>query len=228
MRPLLLVISLLAAGSGKSALAGFVDETMEDVFAYWRLDERPRRSTAADLGPHRINGTYVDVTLGEPGLIPSESASTAARFDGRSSGVNIPNFEGLNLTLFIDNPFVEKSILLWFNADDVSKADEQTIYEQGGGSRGLNVYVRAGFLYVGAWNNENWDGGVTTPWDQGPGSPTGSIFLSTPISSGETYQVGLVMAGDPHGKKGTITGYLNGQPFAEQAGVGQLFFTLTT
>jgi hypothetical protein len=112
---------------------------------------------------------------------------------------------------------------LWFKADDAATASEQVIYQQGGASRGLNVYVRDGNVFVGGWNVPDDDSGVTTPWANDANDPAATIFLSTPISSGERYQVALVMSGDAEGKNGTLTGYLNGEMFGQKTGAGQLF-----
>ncbi len=48
----------------------------------------------------------------------------------------------------------------------------QTIYKQGGGSRGFSIYIYNGSLYFNAWNNPASDPG--TPW--GSGSSNGNRF----------------------------------------------------
>lgn len=213
----------LGWGTSKPASAGFVEQTLGTPLAYWRLGETSG-DVAADSTPDpAIDGTYIDAELGQPSLIPTVPDNTAVRFNGTSSGVNIPDFDRLNLVGDGD-PFLEKSVLLWFIADDANTATEQVIYQQGGGSRGLNVYVRDGSVFVGAWNRPDDDSGVTSPWVSGEGDPDGgNLYLSVPITSGQTYQVGLVMSGDATGKAGTLTGYLNGAPFGEKTGVGRLF-----
>jgi len=45
-----------------------------------------------------------------------------------------------------------RTITLWFRADDVS-GGKQVLYKEGGGSKGLALYLDGGNLYVGAWPN---------------------------------------------------------------------------
>ena len=96
-----------------------------------------------------------------PGLIATEPESTAARFDGFFSELTLTNMDGYNL----GGPWEEKSVVLWFQADDPDTDTEQVIYDQGGTTRGLNVYVVGGEVVVGAWNRAAGDGGgVDSPW----------------------------------------------------------------
>ena len=86
----------------------------------------------------------------------------------------------------------------------------------------MNIYVYEGELVMGAWNRAS--DGPGAPWESGPDDPEGgNVYLSTPIVEGEVYHAALVMAGDDVGIDGTITGYLNGQPFEEATGVGQIY-----
>jgi outer membrane protein assembly factor BamB len=59
--------------------------------AYWRLDEAPGASVAADASNHGRNGTYAGgVQLGVPGGLPA-SSDTAASFDGVTGKVSLPD-----------------------------------------------------------------------------------------------------------------------------------------
>ena len=145
--------------------------------AYWRLGEAAG-ITAANLGSlgAAVDGTYIgSPTLGSNGQITND-VDTAVTFDGATQQVNIPDAAGLNL----GGPFAAKTIELWFNASDVTT--RQVLYEQGGGVRGLNVYVRNGLLFVGGWNINNDDGGLTTPWDLTEGSNSG-LYTSTAVQA---------------------------------------------
>ena len=42
--------------------------------------------------------------------------------------------------------------------------NKQMLYEQGGTTRGINLYIEDGQLYLNAWNKANDDNGATTPW----------------------------------------------------------------
>jgi hypothetical protein len=82
--------------------------------------------------------------------------------------------------------------------DSVDSSTPQYIYEEGSITRGLNMYVFQGRLYVGAWDN-----GFET-------------FLSAPINAGEWSHIGLVLDAN----SGKLRGYLDGRKFdAGNAGV---------
>ena len=56
----------------------------------------------------------------------------------------------------------KRTVALWFKADDLASEGKQVIYEQGALTRGLNIYLDGGRLYVGGWNlpakESNWAG----------------------------------------------------------------------
>ncbi len=174
--------------------------------AYWRLGELSG-TTAVNLGSigTAVNGTYSDgVTLGAGGLLIGDP-DTAAEFDGIDDQVKIPDHYLINT----GGPYTQRTVELWFNADDV--ATRQVLYEEGGTTRGLNVYLDSGSLYVNGWNVANDDSGATTPW--------GPLYVSTPVAPSTRHQVALVF----DQTAGTIVGYLDGQSFGEVDGVGKLF-----
>jgi hypothetical protein len=63
---------------------------------------------------------------------------------------------------------------------DVDKPEKQTVFEEGGRTRGLTIYVHEGLVYVGGWNRAEYD------WN--PGS-----WISTPIGSNEWHAVALII-----------------------------------
>jgi len=186
---------------------------------YWRLGESSNSDPAADeIATQNAPGTYTGgVSVGAGSLIVTDPGNTAAAFDGTDDWVDIPNRNNINDA---GAPWVNKSIELWFSSPDVdpTAGDDpiEMLYEQGGTTRGLNLYVDDGLLYGGAWNASDDDGNTTTPW--------GNFFISTPIADDTTYHAVLVMAGDNSGMNGRLTLYVNGAQVAEMAsGVGQLF-----
>ncbi|MCE7996546.1 MAG: T9SS type A sorting domain-containing protein [Roseivirga sp.] len=91
---------------------------------------------------------------------------------------------------------------------------KQQIYEQGSNDRGINMYIRAGALYVGAWNIPNTDG---------TGDNWGFSSTNTSSIATETeYIITLEFDGNS-GVTGTVTAYLNGQSFGTISSVGLLF-----
>jgi len=187
----------------------------DDPVAYWRLDERSgtsadnRATFGSGLGAAAA-GTYAGgVTQGQASLV-FNSTNPAATFDGASAHhVDIPSVNGINL----GGPFDQRSIELWFNAADVSA--RQVLFEEGGQTNGLNVYIDGGKLYVLGYNGGS--NGAGSPW-----GGDGSKNVSTDIAAGEACHVSLVLDGNT-GKTGTITGYLNGEAFGQIDGVGLSF-----
>ena len=177
----------------------------DGAFAYWRLGDASG-TTAVNSGSvgAALDATYNgNVSLGAPSLLVF-GGDGAAQFDGSANTrVNMPD----HLLVNTGGPYLEKTIELWFQADDVQA--RQVLYEQGGTMRGLNIYIDGGLLYVGGWNR------AETSWNP--------IFLSTPIEANATYMVDLVLDGVSSGVTGSLTGYLNGEPFDTQTGVSKLW-----
>lgn len=84
----------------------------------------------------------------------------------------------------------------------------QIIYEQGGATRGLNMFIEGGKLYGAVWNKaeENW----------------GYVELSEDISADTKYTASLVMKGAMP-SNGLATLYLNGEADTSFLGIGNLY-----
>ena len=98
------------------------------------------------------------VARGDPQFVNGKAV-----LDGDDSFV-LPNTNDVNLGIH-----QERTIVLTFNADDVS--GRQVLYEEGATVRGLSIYLDNGDLYVGGWNI--------------PGSESGwaPVFLSTSVTA---------------------------------------------
>jgi len=169
----LLTIFLLAAG-----LSFALDPaTIEDGHV-WFLDEVAADGTTPDATPVGLSG----VIVGEPALVPGLNGM-ALSFDGVDDGVNIPDSDFINVT---NGPWPNRTVMALFNCADVNRVDEtgvsvkQTVFEEGGRTRGLTIYVFEGEVYVGGWNRAEYD------WN--PGS-----WISAPISSNTWHSVALVI-----------------------------------
>lgn len=128
----------------------------------------------------------------------------ALKFDGSSDGIHIPDSANINT----GGPFTNRTILAIFNCTDVSKSQKQTIFEEGGRTRGLVVYVFEDELYIGGWNRAeyNWNG----------------AWISTPIKSNRWYEVAMILR-DTSGKveADKFEMWLNGELVDKEDG-GQL------
>lgn len=215
--------TLVLVFASSTAVAQYSDLILSaEPFAYWRLGDDDGEEFPLDEGTGTgIEATAENVEFGVAGLVPDES-NGAARFNGIDSLIRVPDDAQTNT----GGPYEEKSVELWFSADDAETDVPQVIFEVGGTTRGLAMYVHEGEIFMGAWNRANDDAGVSSPWmnpepDTGPDEM--SVYVNRPIESETTYHAAMVMDGDPNGFTGTFTGYLNGIPFGTRQGVGQIF-----
>lgn len=149
-----------------------------------------RDGTASSADAINFNPTVDFLDATERGLLVANNTdfNTAASYT--TKGINIAFRTGNDITV------------------------KQQIYEQGSNDRGINVYIRAGALFVGAWNIPNTDGAG----DNWGFSSTNNSTIATETE----YIVTLEFNGN-NTNTGTVTAYLNGQSFGTIASVGLLF-----
>lgn len=112
---------------------------------------------------------------------------SALAFDGVDDVLAIHDAASLNTASSYDG----KTLTLAFQTgSDVT--DRQVLYEEGGGTRGLNLYVEGGEIHVGGWNL------AETSWDPS--------FVSAALAADTGYVVTLTQ----DGASGTLSGHLNG------------------
>lgn len=136
------------------------------VAGIWTFDD----GSANDTSNQSLNGIVVGKPKAEKGIV-----NDALRFNGTSDGIQIPDSNRIN----IGGPFPKRTVAAYFNCDDVDKNQKQVIFEEGGRTRGLVVYVFDGKIYGGAWNRAeyNWQG----------------EWLSADIKSNNWYHVAVVI-----------------------------------
>ena len=153
----------------------------------------------------------LDITQYEALLTSAASASGAYNnyaldFDGSNDYVKINNSSDINTGGAIHT---QKTIEAWFKVDDKNiTSRKQTIYEQGGTVRGLNIYVYGGNLYVGGWNEPNGE----SDWDPGTWLSTNSIQSNT------WHHVALTLNGGNSVTNNAFKGYLDGTQFGTGEG----------
>ena len=134
-------------------------------------------------------------------------------FDGIDDFVYIPNSDEINTG---SAPHKKKTIEAWFKADSVfNTSHRQTIYEQGGTVRGLNIYIYEGLLYVGGWNEPDGE----SDWDPGTWLVTTGTGDEI-IESGKWHHVALTLdASDANSvQSNVLKGYLDGKEFGSGSG----------
>jgi hypothetical protein len=108
--PLLIVVlvgALAFVGCGLDTTGTLAPELYhDDVFnnpntvSYWRLDEAPGATTAADSKDGNAGTYHGGVTLGVTGLVHLAYPNLAAQFDGSSGYVSVPHAAALNSPKF--------------------------------------------------------------------------------------------------------------------------------
>ncbi|NEP18493.1 MAG: LamG domain-containing protein [Leptolyngbya sp. SIO4C1] len=97
--------------------------------------------------------------------------------------------------------------MIYFELDETDSGQKQVLYEEGAGSRGLNLYVDNDRLYVGGWNTPSKESGWSGTW------------LSTDkISANKWHHVTLVLDGGRSVSDDALRGYLDGQAFGSGEG----------
>lgn len=144
-------------------------------------------SPGAALDSDKLNGgigSVPAVLVDRPGLryvaaghaltsIAGETGLAELSLDGLDDRVDLPNSALINT----GGPYEKKTVEVRFRTgSDV--ATRQVLYEEGGGTNGINLYLDSGSLYAGAWSdNDGW-----TP-----------AFTSTAISADTLYTAALVL-----------------------------------
>jgi len=153
----------------------------------------------------------LDITQYEALLTSAASATGAYNnyaldFDGSNDYVKINNSSDINTGGAIHT---QKTIEAWFKVENKNiTSRKQTIYEQGGTVRGLNIYVYGGNLYVGGWNEPNGE----SDWDPGTWLSTNSIQSNT------WHHVALTLNGGNSVTNNAFKGYLDGTQFGSGQG----------
>ena len=107
---------------------------------------------------------------------------------------------GTNSNPTFDDAFSARSVSLWFNANSVNA--NQTIYEEGGATNGMNVYIGSGSVYGGVWAESNsWAG----------------VWLSYPVSAGVWTHVTLV-----YNSSSNVEFYVNGTRVSSAASAASM------
>jgi hypothetical protein len=161
-----LILLLVLAGNAMAQL----DPTTIDTGHVYLLEDISGTEVPDDSA-NSIAGTIV----GDPQVVAGIRGN-ALQFDGVDDGISIPDSEYINVT---GGPWPNRTVAAIFKCDDVDKPGKQTVFEEGGTTRGLTIYVSEGLVYAAGWNKAeyNWDG----------------AWLSAPIESGNWYGVALVI-----------------------------------
>jgi hypothetical protein len=137
---------------------------------------------------------------GNPSYVPG-IINQGLEFDG-NDWLEISNTGDIN-----EGTHEKRSISVWFNVSNKDSSNKQVIYEEGGGSRGLNIYISQGSLYVGGWNEP----GGESNWE-------GTWLINDSIFNNTWHHVVLVLNGTSSLEAGAFKAYLDGSEFASGQG----------
>ncbi|HIL29699.1 MAG TPA: type I secretion C-terminal target domain-containing protein [Micavibrio sp.] len=162
----------------------------DNPVAYWQLNETSGTSALNIGSTGGVDGTYTNgPTLGAAALYLGGASSVD--FDGVDDYVAIPDSADINTSAQ-----AERTVELVFNAD--ATAARQVLWEEGGGTNCIVMYIEGGELYVNARDSGEY----------------GPFTIKTAISAGQTYHAALVFDSVA---ANTFTGYLNGVSFGSGA-----------
>jgi len=128
-------------------------------------------------------------------------------------GLQIGNNDDYNT----NGPFTKKTIHIAFRTNDSDVNTRQQIYEQGGGTNGIGIYIDGGNIYGAVWNRGN-SANPGAPWNDG----ANSTFESASISTNTEYILTLEFDGSST-FAGQVRVYLNGAAIGTLSGAGLLY-----
>ncbi|MEM9366272.1 MAG: LamG-like jellyroll fold domain-containing protein [Planctomycetota bacterium] len=160
--------------------------TIADPITQWELNEGEGR-TARDSAER--GAADLATLIGDATWSVSDEGRPVIRLDGNGY-LSLEDSDDLN-----GSTFDQRTISLWFRADDVSGDEKQVLYKQNGRNRGLSIYLESGQLFLGGWSDSQaWSG----------------TFLSTDrVENATWHHVTLVL--DAHDADPELRGYLDGE-----------------
>ena len=103
------------------------------------------------------SGTVGDILDSAPNNRNSNSLNSPNKAQGIfGDGLYCNGSNGVDITPAIfDDGFNERTISIWFRAERIDGI--RYIYEEGGGTNGINIYIENGLLYGGTYKNNGGD-----------------------------------------------------------------------
>ena len=119
---------------------------VSNLVAYWDFSD-----DALDKAPDGVQSD--DGVLNGALLVGGGLDNGAIHFGGNGDVMELATSADIN------QGFSQRTISLWFHPDDVNASGRQVIYQQGGPTRGMNIYIENGNLFAGAWDlSSSWAG----------------------------------------------------------------------
>ncbi|MBT4760921.1 MAG: hypothetical protein HOO06_04410 [Bdellovibrionaceae bacterium] len=156
-------------------------------------------STAKDIsGSSNIHDSFQLTASSQPTF---DTVNKMIQFDGVNDHFDITNHTDLNLSTIH-----QRTIVVAFKTGtDITSP--QVIYEEGGGTRGMNAYILSGSLYIGFWNDTNDGDGVQAFTSASTVITANTHYYSTLVLDYSNYTGGA-------GPDGQLRGHINGVEFS--------------
>ena len=126
----------------------------------------------------------------------------AVQLKGKKDAIILKGAAGTKLA-----EHTQRTVSMWFNANEANSANKQVLYDEGGTNRGTNIYLEDGLVHFGGWNQQfkQWKGA----WIE---STKGQIV------SGKWHHVALVLEAEENVKDEALTAYLDGTKIGSTQG----------
>lgn len=117
--------------------------------------------------------------------------------------------------------YTRKGINIAFRTDDTETTSRQVLFEQGGVSRGIIIYIEDGEIHASSWNRTS--DGPGAPWNN-----SGNISsVSDTVSTDREYIITLEQNGNSTPSSGSLTVYKNGRNVGTLSGGAGLLYADT-
>ena len=141
----------------------------------------------------------LDITQYEALL--SSAASATGAYNNYALDFNNNDYVGIGSSSDINTGIHgQRTVEAWFRTNNKDSSTRQVIFEVGGGTRGLNIYIHSGRLYVGGWNRRS---------DESNWTP-GTWIYTTSIQNNQWHHVALTLNGGSSVSTNALKMYLDG------------------
>ena len=224
---------------------GQLEVLKDSPFAYWRFAETSGTSANNEMsGLH--TATYQNSPgLGAPRLVVGDPSPSVSLEAASSQWISVVNHNDIN-NMAGNGAWDAKTIEFWFKARSLPSTDEavegvdlterMVLYEQGGATRGMNVYLagtedgdapQEAELWFNVLNRAEtaWGGVLPYNEDQNFTPNDEAVAVSATVRVDTLYHVVLLFHGDRAADsfEGGVTGYLNGESFGTALGANSLW-----
>ena len=169
----------------------------------------PSSNTSPSFSLVTAKTAITQPTAAQP-VTQKQPAAYLSLNEGKGDALRLKSSSDINLGIH-----GQRTISLNFKATDISSGKRQVLYEEGAGTRGLNIYLDKDRLYVGGWNTPKRESGWSGTWL--------STELDTELSTDKLladkwHHVDLVLDGGRQVSQNAFRGYLDGEQFGSGAG----------